>query len=155
MTGLMTETVTTGTGKAARLDERPSAGKTGTTQDFHDAWFVGYTTDYVCAVWVGNDDSTPMKSVTGARSRSEPCSGLTRGSRRSTPRAQARPAVRNVSRWSKHSLPLCSESTAPRQRTVRMVEVSHEAREDVALIPTLTGEPVDPRRVPFPLGERG
>ena len=56
----MVETVTTGTGKAARLDERPSAGKTGTTQDFHDAWFVGFTADLVTGVWVGNDNSTPM-----------------------------------------------------------------------------------------------
>jgi penicillin-binding protein 1A len=60
MTRLMVETVTTGTGKAARLDERPSAGKTGTTQDSHDAWFVGFTADLVCGVWVGNDDAKPM-----------------------------------------------------------------------------------------------
>ena len=57
MTKLMVETVTTGTGKAARLDERPSAGKTGTTQDSHDAWFVGFTADLVCGVWIGNDNS--------------------------------------------------------------------------------------------------
>ena len=42
-----------------------AAGKTGTTQDYHDAWFVGFTADYVAAVWVGNDDSSPMKAVTG------------------------------------------------------------------------------------------
>jgi penicillin-binding protein 1A len=65
MTGLMMETVATGTGKAARLDERPSAGKTGTTQDFHDAWFVGYSADLVCGVWIGNDDNTPMRHATG------------------------------------------------------------------------------------------
>lgn len=62
---LMVETVSTGTGKAARLDERPSAGKTGTTQDFHDAWFIGFTADLVCGVWMGNDDSLPMKHATG------------------------------------------------------------------------------------------
>jgi penicillin-binding protein 1A len=62
---LMTEVVATGTGKAARLDERPSAGKTGTTQDFHDAWFVGFTADLVTGVWVGNDDNSSMVHSTG------------------------------------------------------------------------------------------
>jgi len=66
MTRLMMETVTTGTGKAARLAERPTAGKTGTTSDFHDAWFVGFTADLVCGVWIGNDDNAPMvKATTG------------------------------------------------------------------------------------------
>jgi penicillin-binding protein 1A len=65
MTGLMMATVTTGTGKAARLDERQSAGKTGTTQDFHDAWFVGYSADLICGVWTGNDDNAPMVHATG------------------------------------------------------------------------------------------
>jgi penicillin-binding protein 1A len=65
MTSLMAETVTTGTGRAARLDERPSAGKTGTTQDYHDAWFVGYSADLVCGVWIGNDNNAPMKHATG------------------------------------------------------------------------------------------
>ena len=65
MTQLMAETVATGTGKAARLDERPSAGKTGTTQDYRDAWFIGFTADLVCGVWIGNDDNAPMKLATG------------------------------------------------------------------------------------------
>jgi len=41
------------------------AGKTGTTQDFHDAWFVGAINGLVIAVWLGNDDNTPMHGVTG------------------------------------------------------------------------------------------
>ncbi|MFO1246880.1 MAG: PBP1A family penicillin-binding protein [Alphaproteobacteria bacterium] len=65
MTKLMSEVTATGTGKAARLDERPTAGKTGTTQDFHDAWFVGFTADLVCGVWLGNDDNKPMIKATG------------------------------------------------------------------------------------------
>jgi penicillin-binding protein 1A len=65
MTKLMVETVTSGTGKAARLEERPSAGKTGTTQDSRDAWFVGFTADLVCGVWIGNDDTRPMHKVSG------------------------------------------------------------------------------------------
>ena len=65
MTGLMTQVMATGTGKAARLDDRPSAGKTGTTQDYRDAWFVGFSADLVCGVWAGNDDNAPMKHATG------------------------------------------------------------------------------------------
>ena len=62
--GMMAEVVATGTGKAAKLDERPSAGKTGTTQDFHDAWFVGFSADLVTGVWVGNDDNSSMAHAT-------------------------------------------------------------------------------------------
>ncbi len=57
--------VTSGTGRSAALAGHEAAGKTGTTQDYHDAWFVGFTADYVTAVWVGNDDSSAMKTVTG------------------------------------------------------------------------------------------
>jgi len=57
--------ITWGTGKAARLD-RPAVGKTGTSQDNRDGWFIGYTPDLVAGVWLGNDDSTPMKGVGGA-----------------------------------------------------------------------------------------
>jgi penicillin-binding protein 1A len=65
MTGLLVESVTTGTGRAARLADRPTAGKTGTTQDYRDAWFVGFTADLVCGVWIGNDDNSPMRRATG------------------------------------------------------------------------------------------
>ncbi len=65
VTRLMSEVVASGTGRAAKLEGREDAGKTGTTQDFRDAWFIGFTADYVCGVWFGNDDSSPMKHVTG------------------------------------------------------------------------------------------
>jgi penicillin-binding protein 1A len=65
MTRMMVQTVTSGTGTAARLGDRPLAGKTGTSQDYRDAWFVGFTADYVCGVWIGNDDNQPMKRSTG------------------------------------------------------------------------------------------
>ncbi len=65
LTGMLYGVVTGGTGRSAAIAGHEAAGKTGTTQDYHDAWFVGFTADYVTSVWVGNDDSTPMKSVTG------------------------------------------------------------------------------------------
>jgi penicillin-binding protein 1A len=65
MTELMVATLTTGTGRAARLSDRPSAGKTGTTQDYRDAWFVGFSADLVCGVWIGNDDNRPMNHAVG------------------------------------------------------------------------------------------
>jgi penicillin-binding protein 1A len=65
MTRMMLEVTATGTGKAARLGDRPTAGKTGTTQDFRDAWFVGFTADLVTGVWIGNDDNSSMMKATG------------------------------------------------------------------------------------------
>ncbi|HFB54449.1 MAG TPA: hypothetical protein ENJ46_00875, partial [Hellea balneolensis] len=57
--------VNNGTGKRARLQGRDIAGKTGTTNDYRDAWFVGYTPDFVTGLWVGNDDNSKMARVTG------------------------------------------------------------------------------------------
>ena len=54
-----------GTGAAARVAGYDLAGKTGTTSDYRDAWFVGYTGGFVTAVWTGRDDNTPMRRVTG------------------------------------------------------------------------------------------
>jgi len=64
MNEMLMSVVENGTGKAARIG-RPVAGKTGTTSDYRDAWFMGFTPDLVTGVWVGNDDNTPMKKVTG------------------------------------------------------------------------------------------
>ncbi|HWI27543.1 MAG TPA: PBP1A family penicillin-binding protein [Stellaceae bacterium] len=61
---MMAGVIAHGTGRAAALP-RPAAGKTGTTQDFRDAWFVGFTADLVTGVWFGNDDNDPMNHVTG------------------------------------------------------------------------------------------
>jgi len=65
MNAMLYGVVVNGTGGYASLHGREAAGKTGTTQDSHDAWFVGYTTDYVAAAWVGNDDASPTRGVTG------------------------------------------------------------------------------------------
>lgn len=64
MHDMLGETLRSGTAKAAVLD-RPAAGKTGTSQDYRDAWFVGYTADLVAGVWMGNDDGSSMDKVVG------------------------------------------------------------------------------------------
>jgi penicillin-binding protein 1A len=65
MNAMMRETITVGTAQKAQLPGWPAAGKTGTSQDFRDAWFIGYTAHLVTAVWLGNDDSSPTKKATG------------------------------------------------------------------------------------------
>ena len=65
LTYMMSRVVDTGTGRRAMLPDRPAAGKTGTTQAARDAWFVGFTADYVAGVWMGYDDNTPLTGVTG------------------------------------------------------------------------------------------
>lgn len=60
--------MTSGTGRSAAIAGRDIAGKTGTTSDYKDAWFVGYTGGFVTAVWVGKDDNTAMRGVTGGSS---------------------------------------------------------------------------------------
>jgi penicillin-binding protein 1A len=63
---MLTAVVTTGTGRGANIG-RPAAGKTGTSQDHRDAWFIGFTAELVTGVWLGNDDGTPMHAITGGQ----------------------------------------------------------------------------------------
>lgn len=65
LTDMLEKVIDYGTGRRAAIG-RFAAGKTGTSQDNRDAWFVGFTDDYVAAVWLGNDDDTPMKRVSGS-----------------------------------------------------------------------------------------
>jgi penicillin-binding protein 1A len=66
MNQMLQETLITGTAKRASIPNWPAAGKTGTSQDFRDAWFVGYTGALVTGVWLGNDDSSPTKKASGS-----------------------------------------------------------------------------------------
>ena len=65
MNAMMRETLISGTAKKAEIPGWPAAGKTGTSQDYRDAWFIGYTANLVTGVWLGNDDNSPTKKATG------------------------------------------------------------------------------------------
>jgi len=71
MTNMLESVVKTGTGRRIRALKRPAAGKTGTTNNLFDAWFVGFTPEYITGTWVGFDDEAPMgKGETGSRAAS-------------------------------------------------------------------------------------
>ncbi len=65
MVEMMRETISSGTGRGAAIGNREVAGKTGTSQDYIDGWFIGFTSDYTAGVWMGNDDNSAMYKVTG------------------------------------------------------------------------------------------
>jgi penicillin-binding protein 1A len=85
MNAMMAETLTIGTAHKAALPGWPAAGKTGTSQDFRDAWFIGYTAHLVTGVWLGNDDGTPTKHVTGGSLPVEVWSRFMRGAHQGVP----------------------------------------------------------------------
>src|ERR1700693_283443 len=62
---MMQETLISGTARKAEIPGWMAAGKTGTSQDFRDAWFVGYTANLVTGVWLGNDATSPTRKATG------------------------------------------------------------------------------------------
>lgn len=65
LTYMLSKVIEEGTGTRARIPGWQAAGKTGTTQAARDAWFIGFTADYVAGVWMGNDDNSPLTGVTG------------------------------------------------------------------------------------------
>jgi len=85
MNTMMRETVASGTARRADLPGWAVAGKTGTSQDFRDAWFIGYTSQFVTGVWLGNDDNTPTKRITGGGLPVEVWSQFMRAAHRGKP----------------------------------------------------------------------
>jgi penicillin-binding protein 1A len=85
MNSMMAETLIIGTAHKAALPGWPAAGKTGTSQDFRDAWFIGYTSHLVTGVWLGNDDGTPTRHVTGGSLPVEIWSRFMRGAHQGIP----------------------------------------------------------------------
>lgn len=96
MNHLLFQVIHSGTGRRASLGLRHAAGKTGTTNEWRDAWFVGYTRQIVAGVWVGNDEYTPMDKVTGGTIPAEIWKNFMRSAHQGMPLAKldgAYPAV--------------------------------------------------------------
>jgi len=72
MTSMLRDVIDSGTGHGARLGKREAGGKTGTSQDYRDAWFIGFTAQMTTGVWLGNDDNSSMRKVTGFTKLSAP-----------------------------------------------------------------------------------
>ena len=85
MNTMMEETLLTGTAHKAELPGWQAAGKTGTSQEWRDAWFVGYTSYLVAGVWLGNDDGTPTKKVSGGNLPVEIWSRFMKGAHEGVP----------------------------------------------------------------------
>jgi penicillin-binding protein 1A len=96
MNTMMQETLLTGTARKAELAGRPAAGKTGTSQDFRDAWFIGYTANLIAGVWLGNDDNSPTKKATGGGLPTEVWANVMKAAHRNVPVA-ALPGLSNGS----------------------------------------------------------
>jgi len=85
MNEMMAQTLNIGTARHATFTGWPAAGKTGTSQDFRDAWFIGYTAHLVTGVWLGNDDGAPTKHITGGGLPVEIWSRFMRGAHQGVP----------------------------------------------------------------------
>jgi penicillin-binding protein 1A len=105
MNGMMYSVVQTGTGRGAAVPGHEVAGKTGTSADYRDAWFVGFSPELVTGVWVGNDDFSAMKKITGGSLPAQIWSGFMRVALKNAPHAHL-PRAEPVP-------PYIAEDTAP------------------------------------------
>ncbi|MDX2074138.1 MAG: PBP1A family penicillin-binding protein [Alphaproteobacteria bacterium] len=118
MNDLLSGVIAYGTGTRANIG-RPAAGKTGTTSDYRDAWFLGYTPDLATGVWVGNDDNKPMKKVTGGTLPAPIWAAFMREALADIP---------------PHSLPIRSASPLPWQQTIGEVSAITPPEENGVIV---------------------
>lgn len=124
---MMKGVVQFGTGTAAALPDRPMAGKTGTSQDFRDAWFMGFTADYVGGIWMGNDNNASMKRVTGGNFP-----------------ARAWRAMMSVAETGLPARPLATDGIAYRSDTSPRGSDNNDALAEAGLVPDSDSPPPRP-----------
>lgn len=151
---MMRETLISGTARKADLPGWVAAGKTGTTQDHRDAWFIGYTGALVGTVWLGNDDGEAMKKVTGSGLPVEVWSRFMKASLASLP-VQPLPGLQNVTPQAPHA-PQQPASTStwdelrPPQPIAPVAGVKPSVIRPPAAVPVANTPPRPPRSLPAP-----
>ena len=113
MNTMMQETLLSGTARKAEIPGWMAAGKTGTSQDFRDAWFIGYTANLVTGVWLGNDDNSPTKKATGGGLPVEVWTRFMRAAHQGVP--VGRPAELASGRLVLEPVQAASQPTRPRR----------------------------------------
>ena len=144
MNQMMEETLLTGTAHKAELPGWQAAGKTGTSQDWRDAWFVGYTSYLVAGVWLGNDDGSPTKKVSGGNLPVEIWSRFMKEAHQGVP-----PAGLPLGDWRSPDAPP-PEPPPPNFYESNAGKMGHVAQQnDVAAAPLeLSSAPAPAQRVP-------
>ncbi len=129
MNVMMQETLLTGTGRRAEVRGVQAAGKTGTSQEYKDGWFVGYTSQVVAGVWLGNDDSSPTKRMSGGNLPAEIWARFMREAARGTPDAP----LPGIAQWRGSPSPAPTETAAAR--------ATGPANQPLAVTPRQTSTP--------------
>jgi penicillin-binding protein 1A len=141
MNDMLHQALVAGTGRQAAFGEHPAAGKTGTTQDFRDAWFVGYTAQFAAGVWVGNDSGRVMNKVTGGGLPAE----IWRDVMRAAHRGRAVLPLAGVEHLSATGLATASRVSLPRRGPRDSRETFLAPPTSAAAIPPTPMRPRTPR----------
>ncbi|GHB26698.1 penicillin-binding protein [Pseudovibrio japonicus] len=134
---MMAQTIYSGTGKRALLAGRPAGGKTGTTQGYKDAWFIGYTNSLTTAVWLGNDNNKPMKKVSGGTLPAEIWAWTMEKEHQSIPIARLPGVPINLAETS----PLVKPGTAPVPRQPTYMAVPQQLEPPRPAVQATTAPP--------------
>lgn len=149
MNTMLQETLLTGTARKASLPGWQAAGKTGTSQDFRDAWFIGYTSHLVAGAWLGNDDNSPTKKASGGNLPVEIWSRFMRAAHQGVPPQPLPGGVWQYAPAPPEAVPLAESSRSlfpPAESPAR----ANGAAEAVPPAAGSSGRPVPPADIPNP-----